>query len=88
MKKRSKIEIVFEILTLLKNSKQRKTYIVYGARLNFTRAEHILNILKKHGLITYNGNEYALTEKGEKVLSAIENLNAVLPPELRIKGPP
>jgi len=74
--RRSKIEIVAEILRIARNG-AKKTRIVYGANLNFKILEEYLARLEKAGLITLSRNTDSLimtTKKGVEYLQQFHSL--------------
>ena len=74
--RRSKIEIVAEILRIARNG-AKKTRIVYGANLNFKILEEYLAKLEKAGLITLSTNSDSLivtTKKGAEYLQQFYSL--------------
>ncbi len=74
-KKRSKLEIIRDILEVIKNrnGKIKPTHILYKSNLSYNMMEEYLNELieKEFILETKNNNSktYAITEKGQAYLS-------------------
>ncbi len=73
-KKRTKIEIMRDILTVIKskNGKIKPTHILYKSNLSYAMMEEYLTELKQGGLIIEEtlkkGKSYSLTPKGFKFL--------------------
>jgi len=65
--RRGKLEIMVDILTTAREG-VRKTEMVYGANLNFNRAERYIPFLEERGLMGNSGAVYKTTEKGEEFL--------------------
>ena len=69
-KKRSKLEIVYNILENIRarNGKIKPTHILYKSNLSYQMMENYLDELKKNGLILElkmkGGKTYAITDKG------------------------
>lgn len=78
MRRRSRIEIIGEILSLAANG-ARKTSIVYRANLNFNLVNRYLNLLIQEGMISLasGSGKYKTTEKGLEFLDALKNLKSV-----------
>ncbi|MFP3951347.1 MAG: winged helix-turn-helix domain-containing protein [Candidatus Bathyarchaeia archaeon] len=81
-KRRSRLEIVKDMLEVVKDAEAvSKTDIVYGANLNFSRADKYLSILINKGLLSRNGesrSRYHLTDKGVSFLNQAEELLQVI----------
>ena len=73
-KKRTKIEIIRDILGVIKskNGKIKPTHILYKSNLSYQMMDEYLTELKKGGLIieeqAKKGKTYSLTAKGFKFL--------------------
>lgn len=83
-KKRNRLEIITDILRVCqKEGEINKTALVYGANLNFKRAETYLKLLTKMGLINVNTTDahdrmrkrklYCATKKGRAFLDDCEH---------------
>lgn len=73
-KKRSKFEIIAEILRVCKGG-ARKTRIVYNANINFKLASQYLEKLKSCGFIELReGLIYTTTERGRRFLNQIGDI--------------
>ena len=66
-KKRSKFEIIAEILEVCKRG-ALKTRVVYGTDLNFQLASKYLARLKSSGLIEERGDLFYTTDRGKRFL--------------------
>ena len=83
---RSRIEIIADILRLLRLGNTGKTQITYYAHLNQEQASDYLKSLLEADLLEGAEEEmglpsYRITKKGLMALSAIENIKEMLPPE-------
>jgi predicted transcriptional regulator len=70
-KRRARHDIIMEILKTAKGG-EKKTQIMYKARLSFSQLEQYLNALKKGGFITEEAGVWRTTEKGLHVIGACE----------------
>ncbi|NPE29864.1 transcriptional regulator [Methanococcoides sp. SA1] len=77
-KMREKLEIIVDILKVLKESEVTKTGIVYSANLNFKRADHYIDIMIRMGLIERSSNKYNITETGNEHLKMLNELNSII----------
>jgi len=81
-KRRSRLEIVKDMLEVARDAQGvSKTDIVYGANLNFSRADRYLSVLINKGLLSENGasrTRYHLTNKGKGFLKQAEELLQVI----------
>jgi len=61
-------------MKILKTAKkgEKKTNIMYKARLSFSQLEQYLNALEKAGFITETSGIWSTTEKGLHVIEACE----------------
>jgi len=75
---REKLEIIVDILKVLKRSEVTKTSIVYKANLNFKRADHYLDIMMRMGLIEKPSNKYNITETGNEYLKVMNEVNSII----------
>jgi len=82
MGRRSRVDIVGDILSLARKSKGvRITEVIYGANLNYGLANRYLDMLLKDGLLS--GDEqggattYKITDKGLEVLKAYRSLRGL-----------
>jgi predicted transcriptional regulator len=71
-KRRSRLEIYFDILNTINNGEVRPTRIMYKANLSWEVLQEIFETLIKNGFITEginrNHNQYNLTAKGQNAL--------------------
>lgn len=70
-RRRGPHNIIMEILKLAKNG-ERKTNIMYKARLSFSQLERYLNALKEADFMTEESGIWKTTEKGLYVIKACE----------------
>jgi len=70
-RRRARHDIIMEILRTAKGG-EKKTQIMYKARLSFSQLEQYLNALKKGGFITEESGVWRTTEKGLHVIEACE----------------
>lgn len=75
--RRGKIDIIENILEILKSGGSSKTKIVYGANLNFKRAERYLFLLHRMGLITNSTKIYYITMSGREYLEKVNEIKSV-----------
>jgi len=68
-RRRARHDIIMEILKTAKGG-EKKTQIMYKARLSFSQLEQYLNALKKSGFITEESGVWRTTEKGLHVIEA------------------
>ncbi len=68
-RRRARHDIIMEILKTAKGG-EKKTQIMYKARLSFSQLEQYLNALKNGGLITEESGVWRTTEKGLHVIEA------------------
>ncbi len=82
-KHRSRINIISSILKYIRETgKAKKTHILYATNLNTRSLEKFLDFLLRIHAIekvkTLNGTRYQITERGNRILSVIENLEYML----------
>ena len=75
--RRSRIDIVVEILGVAKNG-VNKTAIVYRTNINFTLAEKYLELLEKQGFLEKNSEKYITTDKGKIFLQKAKEITLQL----------
>ncbi|MCD4820588.1 MAG: winged helix-turn-helix domain-containing protein [Methanococcoides sp.] len=75
---REKLEIIVDILKVLKGSEVTKTSIVYKANLNFKRANHYLDMMMQMGLIEKSTNKYNITETGNEYFKVMNEVNSII----------
>ncbi len=73
MKRRTKFDIVIEILDVVSGG-ANKTKIVYSANLNFNLATKYLDFLLEKGLVRTDGSCYKITGEGEIFLKKAKEL--------------
>jgi predicted transcriptional regulator len=80
MPRRSRDQIILEILSQCQGAGAVKTKIVYASNLNFTNAQGYLALLIKNGLLeAIQGKRvlYKTTSKGERVLERLQSLGEI-----------
>ena len=81
--RRSKLEIMADILSTAREG-VRKTRIIYGANLNFNRAERYILFLEERGLIKNSGAVYETTEKGKEFLHEYRRIKELILTRVKI----
>ena len=86
---RSRIEIIADILSLLRLGKTGKTQISYYAHLRWDQGTRYVEDLISKGLIKSAEEEmgfpsYSITKKGLETLRTIENIKQILPPDSKL----
>ena len=77
--RRSRFEIIGEILSLTTNG-AKKTSIVYRANLNFNVVNRYLDLLIQEGLVSPaagSSGKFKITKKGLEFMEAYKNLKTV-----------
>jgi predicted transcriptional regulator len=77
-KYRSRDEIIHEILSLLADSPQMKTRIMYRAYLSYGQLRFYAGHLIEKGLIEQRTNMLSLTDKGRAYLLAYQKAQQIL----------
>ena len=73
--KRTRIDVEADIIRLAKErSGAKKTWIVYGANLNFRLVKEYLRRLRERGLLIFEEPFYYATPKADQFLVAYNNL--------------
>ena len=75
MRRRNNLEIDADILRIAKDG-ARKTWIVYGANLNFNIIKGYLKGLLQAGRLRQAGPFYYTTEKGQDLISHVEAITS------------
>ena len=75
--RRGKIEIIADILKIVKQNELTKTAIVYNANLNFKRANQYLSMLLSMGLVDIADGTYSITDLGKEYLNKITELDSL-----------
>lgn len=76
--KRSRSEIIFEILKALDSGITTKTRLMYASNLDWRNFSKYVDYLIKEGLIATKDNEYRLTEKGKSILTKLMEISQIL----------
>lgn len=79
-RKRSRIQIILEILALLEKGERSKTSIVYQTNLNFRTADRHLENLVEKGLIVWSETTglWGITPAGEQCRATLERSLAAI----------
>jgi len=70
-RRRARHDIIMKILKIAKDG-EKKTNIMYKARLSFSQLEQYLGALEKSGFITETSGIWSTTKKGLHVIEACE----------------
>ena len=70
-RRRARHDIIMKMLEIAKDG-EKKTNIMYKARLSFSQLEQYLGALEKAGFITERSGAWTTTEKGLHVIEACE----------------
>ena len=70
-RRRARHSIIMQILKIAKNG-EKKTNIMYKARLSFSQLEHYLNALENAGFIAEESGTWNTTQKGLHAIEACE----------------
>ena len=76
--RRSRLEIIYTILSLCRNAGAKKTRIMYRSNLSFNQLEKYLETLTSLGLLATDKGVYRLTEKGNEFLREFQDLKRLL----------
>ena len=81
--RRSQIQIIAEILSLLRLSEVGKTEIMYTVNMSYFQVQRYLNLMLELGLVDTHENEhhmvfYQITKKGLEILNRIETILEML----------
>ena len=81
--RRSRLEILLSILSVVRGGKNKPTNIVYAANLSWKRTQGMLSDLVEQGLlevrIAPRARRYMITDKGVDVLDYFERAKEILP---------
>lgn len=72
--RRDRHDIIAEILETAKRG-EKKTYIMYKARLSHSQLKLYLELLNQNGMIVYNNGVYKTTLKGLTFVREFESIN-------------
>jgi len=84
-RRRSRLEIMLDILSAIRDGKDKPTNIMYAANLSWKPTQKILSHLVEQGLLEMrtasgkSGKRYMVTERGVNVLDYFEKANEILP---------
>jgi predicted transcriptional regulator len=78
--RRSKYEIIYDILSTLLESPLHKTLLIYNAKVDTRQAKRYLNYLLMLGLIEYVQGEkiIRITDKGRRYLQLYKEISDLL----------
>lgn len=76
--KRSRTEIIFEILQALEAGVNTKTRLMYASNLDWRNFSRYVDYMLKEELIYIKGNVYHLTEKGRCLLTKLKEISQIL----------
>jgi len=80
--KRSRLGIVFIILSLCKSGPMRRTHILYKANLSSDQLQRYLTVLIEKGFLVEEkekeGKKYRITDKGELFIKEFQELQDIL----------
>ncbi|UCD97264.1 MAG: hypothetical protein JSV35_01575 [Candidatus Bathyarchaeota archaeon] len=74
LQRRDRHDIIAEILRTAKGG-QKKTYIMYSARLSHSQLKLYLDLLDRNGLLVYDDGLYKTTRKGLNFIKDFESIN-------------
>ncbi len=83
--RRSRLEIILNILSAVRDGVDKPTRIMYAANLSWRPSQRVLSSLMEQGLVEVRvgsgkfRKRYVITEKGANVLDYFEKANEVLP---------
>ena len=87
-RRRSRLEVYLDVMWTIKSGTRKPTRIMYGANLSWKPLQRVLDSLIKQGLVTENepfdlkdkrtNACYALTQKGENVLTYFNKAKELL----------
>ena len=77
-KRRNRLTILAEILTITKKEGVLQTHIMYGANLSMKQTYEYLDFLLKKKLLKKVGKSYKTTEKGIRYLQTLEEVYTIL----------
>lgn len=75
--RRGRLNIIVDILKTAKYG-ERKTRIMYHAKLSYAQLESYLGLLERNKLIQNLNGKYETTEKGLKLLEEFKSINLLL----------
>ncbi len=84
-RRRSRLEITLNILSIVREGKDKPTNITYAANLSWKSTQRILSNLVVQGLIEMritsglSKKRYVITEKGVNVLDYYKKANEIMP---------
>jgi len=84
-KRRSRLEIMLEILSTIKSGNDKPTKIMYAVNISWNPTQKMLSSMVEQDLLEVNPGEglsrrlYVITEKGVKVLDYFLKVNELMP---------
>lgn len=74
-KKRTSLDIIYDILTLVKKKPNiKKTHLMYKSNLSHKRLEEYLEKLFSTGALTKQSGKYVITENGKKIIEEYKRM--------------
>jgi len=88
-KRRSKLEIILDILSAVMDGVDKPTRIMFAAKMSYRSTQRVLSRLVEQGFLEVRMNtksrqskkRYVITEKGANVLDYFEKAKEILPLE-------
>ncbi|ABW01554.1 winged helix-turn-helix domain-containing protein [Caldivirga maquilingensis] len=68
VRRRSRVEIIMEILEYLSEGCSKPTKMSMALNLAYDRLDQMLQQLRGNGLVTYDGDSFCITHKGLELL--------------------
>ena len=87
-RRRSRLEIILSILSVVREGKDKTTNIMYAVNLSWDPTKKILSDLVEQGLLELriasglSKRRYVITEKGVNVIDYFEKAKEILPKEI------
>lgn len=76
--KRSRMEIIFEILKAVESGVNTKTRLMYASNLDWRNFSRYISYMLKEQLICCNSERFYLTDKGKKLLTKFREISEIL----------
>ncbi|MDI9646538.1 MAG: winged helix-turn-helix domain-containing protein [Archaeoglobales archaeon] len=76
--KRSRMEIIFEILRSVESGVDTKTRLMYASNLDWRNFSRYIDYMLKEQLIYCNSERFYLTERGRKLLGKLKDVLELL----------
>lgn len=72
--RRSRMEIIFEILKNVEDGIGAKTRLMYASNLDWRNFSRYISFLEEKGFVVCSGDSYKLTEKGKLLLQKMREV--------------